>query len=104
MCGSVTIDGQLVLRRRPDRADGRTGGGTVTAADTVLVVDDSLVIRAVVRGWLEERGYHVVDVPDGAAAIEHCLSAPPDVILLDIEMPGLERPRRSHPAQGRRRR
>jgi diguanylate cyclase (GGDEF)-like protein len=55
----------------------------------VLVVDDSLVIRAVLRGWLDEQGYQVTDVADGATAIEHCLAAPPDVVLLDIEMPGL---------------
>ncbi len=56
---------------------------------TSLVVDDSLVIRSVVRGWLEEQGYYVVEVEDGTAAVEQCLAAPPDVVLLDIEMPGL---------------
>ena len=61
----------------------------MTDEATVLVVDDSLVIRSVVRGWLEEQGYHVVEVEDGDAAVEHCLAAPPDVVLLDIEMPGL---------------
>jgi two-component system, cell cycle response regulator len=61
----------------------------MTSAATVLVVDDSLVVRSVVRGWLEEHGYHVVEVEDGLAAVEHCLAEPPDVVLLDIEMPGL---------------
>ena len=72
------------------------GGDTVATGDTgdtgvahVLIVDDSLVIRAVLRGWLEDQGYQVTEVGDGAAAIEQCLAAPPDVVLLDIEMPGL---------------
>jgi two-component system, cell cycle response regulator len=56
---------------------------------TVLIVDDSLVVRSVVRGWLEEQGHVVTEVEDGASAIERCLAAPPDVVLLDIEMPGL---------------
>jgi diguanylate cyclase (GGDEF)-like protein len=56
---------------------------------TVVVVDDSLVIRGVVRGWLEEQGYDVVEAADGQTAIDLCLAAPPDVVLLDIEMPGL---------------
>ncbi len=57
---------------------------------TVLITDDSLVIRAVVRSHLETAGYNVVEAVDGRAAIEHCQQTPPDVILLDIEMPGLD--------------
>jgi diguanylate cyclase (GGDEF)-like protein len=61
----------------------------VSTAATILVVDDSLVIRAVVRGWLEEQGYQVVEADDGVAAVERCLALTPDVVLLDIELPGL---------------
>jgi diguanylate cyclase (GGDEF)-like protein len=57
---------------------------------TILIADDSLVIRAVVRGGLEEEGYLVVEAVDGRAALEYCRHDPPDVILLDIEMPGLD--------------
>jgi two-component system cell cycle response regulator len=60
----------------------------VTAA-TVLVAEDSLVIRAVLRGHLEEEGYDVMEAEDGDAALACCQSSPPDAILLDIEMPGL---------------
>jgi diguanylate cyclase (GGDEF)-like protein len=57
---------------------------------SVLIVDDSLVVRSVVRGWLEEHGHAVTEVEDGESAIERCLAEPPDVVLLDIEMPGLD--------------
>jgi len=57
---------------------------------TVLITDDSLVIRAVVRSHLEAEGYHVIEAVDGMAALEQCRQSPPDVILLDIEMPGLD--------------
>jgi len=60
----------------------------VTTA-TILVADDSLVIRAVVRGSLEEEGYDVVEAVDGERALAECQRQAPDVILLDVEMPGL---------------
>jgi two-component system cell cycle response regulator len=61
----------------------------MTTGATVLIVDDSMTVRAMVRGHLEEQGYQVREVDNGTAAIEQCLADPPDVVLLDIEMPGL---------------
>jgi diguanylate cyclase (GGDEF)-like protein len=60
------------------------------SSPTVLIADDSLVIRAVVRDGLENEGYRVVEAVDGLAAVELCREDPPDVVLLDIEMPGLD--------------
>ena len=60
------------------------------AAATVLIADDSMVVRAVVRSHLEEVGYRVLEAVDGTAGIEQCQLEAPDVILLDIEMPGLD--------------
>jgi two-component system, cell cycle response regulator len=61
----------------------------MTTPATILIAEDSLVIRAVLRRHLETEGYVVVEAVDGQSAIEQCHQAPPDVILLDIEMPGL---------------
>ncbi|MEO5833368.1 MAG: diguanylate cyclase [Nakamurella sp.] len=61
-----------------------------TAPATILVADDSLLIRAVVRAGLEDEGYLVVEAVDGTAALEQCRTLRPDVVLLDIEMPGLD--------------
>jgi diguanylate cyclase (GGDEF)-like protein len=58
----------------------------VTAA-TILIADDSIVVRAVVRGSLEDEGYRVIEAVDGLAALEYCRLDPPDVLLLDVEMP-----------------
>ena len=66
-----------------------TGQATLTSA-TVLIADDSLVIRAVVRAGLEDEGYRVTEAVDGLAALEQCRRDPPDVILLDVEMPGID--------------
>lgn len=67
---------------------GASASAAVGTGTTVLITDDSLVIRAVVRSHLEAEGYHVVEAVDGTAALEQCRRLPPDVILLDIEMPG----------------
>jgi len=61
----------------------------VTTA-TVLIADDSLVIRAVVRSNLEDEGHRVVEAVDGSTALQLCREDPPDVVLLDIEMPGMD--------------
>jgi two-component system, cell cycle response regulator len=55
---------------------------------TILVAEDSLVIRAVLRRDLEEAGYVVVEAVDGESALDRVRELRPDTILLDIEMPG----------------
>ncbi|MEI2697614.1 MAG: diguanylate cyclase [Microthrixaceae bacterium] len=62
----------------------------MTDAAKVVIAEDSLVVRAVLRRHLEEQGYEVVEAHDGEAALVVCESARPDVVLLDIEMPGLD--------------
>lgn len=57
---------------------------------TILIADDSLLIRAVVRAGLEAEGYLVTEAVDGLAAVEQCGRVRPDAVLLDIEMPGLD--------------
>jgi len=64
--------------------------GTAMGEGTVMIVDDSLVIRAVVQAGLELEGYQVIQAEDGTAALDQCRLRPPDVILLDIVMPGLD--------------
>jgi len=61
----------------------------VTTAN-VLIADDSIIIRAIVRAGLEHAGYRVLEAVDGLDALERCRRDPPDVILLDIEMPKLD--------------
>jgi len=54
---------------------------------TCLVVDDSKVIRKVARHILEALNFEVSEAGDGREALEACLAAAPDVILLDWNMP-----------------
>lgn len=59
-------------------------------AETVLVADDSLVVRTVVRHHLEGEGYRVVEAEDGVGAVAACREHLPHVVLLDVEMPGAD--------------
>jgi len=61
----------------------------VAAPANVLVVDDSLTVRGAIRIYLEPEGYCVREAADGEAGIAACLADPPDVVLLDVEMPGM---------------
>ena len=56
----------------------------------VLVAEDSLVVRALLRRQLEEYGHRVVEAGDGEEALALCRQHEPDVILLDVEMPKLD--------------
>ncbi len=57
---------------------------------TILVADNSMVVRAVLRRQLETDGHTVVEAVNGAEAIDACREYHPDVILLDVEMPVLD--------------
>lgn len=54
---------------------------------TCLVVDDSKVIRKVARHILEALDFDVSEAEDGRAALNACAVSPPDVVLLDWNMP-----------------
>ena len=56
----------------------------------VLVVDDELSICNVLRRILEQEGYRVITAPDGETALRVTREKNPDVILLDLVMPGID--------------
>lgn len=56
----------------------------------ILVVDDDERIAASVRRSLTYDGYHVQVVHDGTSAIEAVRARPPDVIVLDLMLPGID--------------
>ena len=56
----------------------------------VLVVDDEPDVLLLARVILEPAGYRVVEAPNGAAALNVLAEDPPDVLLLDVRMPGLD--------------
>src|SRR5215470_12597176 len=57
--------------------------------ETILVVDDEEVSRFVLREALSKRGYSVEDAPDAETAIRKVSQGSFDLILLDIQLPGM---------------
>jgi CheY-like chemotaxis protein len=55
----------------------------------VLVVDDSRTVVYSLRTVLEQDGYYVMEAYDGMTAIELAKAHQPDIILMDVIMPGL---------------
>jgi len=55
---------------------------------TVMIVDDEPDIVETLEYSLELRGYRVATAYDGLEALEQAKSAPPDVMLLDVMLPG----------------
>jgi PAS domain S-box-containing protein len=75
------------------RLDTRKGVNSLAQAGmkTVLVVDDQEILRTHIRRVLEEHGYHVIEAPDGHAAIEAVRKHSREIHLLltDVVMPGI---------------
>jgi two-component system, cell cycle response regulator DivK len=57
---------------------------------TVLIVEDQLEIRAIHSAFLQHHGYRVFAVDNGLAGVECARREHPDVILMDISMPGMD--------------
>lgn len=60
------------------------------AMKTCLIVDDSKVVRKVLRRIVEDLGFACVEADYGDSAYEECEKKMPDVILLDWNMPGVD--------------
>jgi DNA-binding response OmpR family regulator len=54
----------------------------------ILIVEDADSIRHMIEALLTARGHAVVAVSNGLRGIDAALAAPPDVILLDLHLPG----------------
>lgn len=55
---------------------------------TILIVDDHADIRKLIRLTLELDNYQIHEAADGNSAMRFMLSAQPDIVLLDVMMPG----------------
>jgi len=85
------------LERFTSRVDRRTSTAEMRAtaptpfytqeSRRVLVVEDNLVNQIIARGQLKALGYEVDMAGDGAQALSCCRRSPPDVVLMDVDMP-----------------
>jgi len=63
---------------------------TTGRASRVLVVDDDPTVSDVVRRYLERDGFVVESTADGAATLAAAAARPPDLVVLDLGLPGLD--------------
>jgi CheY-like chemotaxis protein len=64
--------------------------GPRNSAPTVLIADDNELIIEVVTDFLEARGYRVIATRNGFELLERAPELHPDIMLIDIQMPGLD--------------
>lgn len=60
-----------------------------TTARKILVVDDEVDAARMLQIGLEQGGYQVITAQDGTEALAMVAATPPDLILLDVKMPGM---------------
>lgn len=77
---------ELLEEPAPPRATGAHG----TAALKVLLVDDEDSLRKVMKDLLERDGYDVAEARDGVQALDQVDRVGPDIIVLDLNLPGLD--------------
>jgi DNA-binding response OmpR family regulator len=56
----------------------------------ILVVDDETDIRGLVHELLQRAGHDVIEAPDGNDALRRFYADKPDLVILDVQMPGLD--------------
>ena len=68
------------------RAPGSSGAG----GRRILIVDDDAANRTLVRATLGSEGYDLIEAASGLEALEKIQNKKPDLVLLDIQMPGMD--------------
>ncbi len=58
--------------------------------ERILVVEDDPTVAEVVTRYLAREGYRVETVADGASALDRALASPPDLMVLDLMLPGMD--------------
>ncbi|MGP0096617.1 MAG: response regulator [Terriglobales bacterium] len=103
--GFIFVDSQphrgTAIRAYFPRTDGREDAAAVQDSvglpradrgrETILVVEDEINLRRLVRQYLETQGYKILEAEDGAAALQIVdgYKSPIDLLLTDVIMPGM---------------
>ena len=77
---------ELLEEPAPPRATGTHGAAPLK----VLLVDDEDSLRKVMKDLLERDGYNVTEARDGVQALDQVDRVGPDIIVLDLNLPGLD--------------
>ncbi|HSQ60903.1 MAG TPA: response regulator [Acidobacteriota bacterium] len=70
--------------------DARTADVRTADAPRVLVVEDDASIRRFLRAALQGQRYDVIETADGREGLAQAATRPPDIVLLDLGLPGMD--------------
>jgi len=62
----------------------------VSGLPRLLLADDNIVNATMLSGYLENVGYHVTNVHDGVELVAAAMHQPPDIILMDVQLPNMD--------------
>ncbi|HET9466653.1 MAG TPA: type II/IV secretion system protein [Gemmatimonadales bacterium] len=85
----VSLEFSMDLVEEPTQAGGLVGEGRGQGA-CVLLVEDEEQLRRVMKDLLQREGYTVAEARDGIQALDEVDRHAPDVIILDLNLPGLD--------------
>ena len=85
----VSFELAMDLLEEPAQIDGAAGQGKGQGA-CVLLVEDEEQLRRVMKDLLQREGYTVAEARDGIQALDEVDRHAPDVIILDLNLPGLD--------------
>jgi signal transduction histidine kinase len=68
----------------------RTRASRPPKAHRILIVEDNVDSRMMLREWLELSGHQVSEAADGTSGLETALKERPDVALIDVGLPGID--------------
>jgi len=89
--GSAPVDFTTAFELVDEEADGAAPAVSPRARDTcVLLVEDEDQLRRVMKDLLEREGYRVAEARDGVQALDQVDRFAPDVVILDLNLPGLD--------------
>ncbi len=88
----VLVEGVNRVVQQPARKQERSvmpAGPPADTGETILIVDDDQLVRDLLVQFLSLRGYRALGVKDGPQALSMVEQTPPDLILLDLMLPGM---------------
>src|SRR5437764_4262839 len=63
---------------------------SASASRTVMIIEDDEEIRGIIRTLLTNEGFQVEEAADGRTAVERVFLLKPDLVLVDLRLPGLD--------------
>jgi CheY-like chemotaxis protein len=86
----ATALNEAAVKRIEIRSKELEGKGRPAASEIILVIEDNDVNRGMICDFLSFQGYNVISAPSGQKGIDLLVKEKPDLVLMDIQMPGID--------------